>query len=172
MNRYGAMAHQHWARWLPEHYATITDPEAFFAQMGEQAADQVDQIRDHLLMKAGPTPDHLARAGLWTAVTQQAEEIVLQQSVLAEPEAAMIDQDEDDPNYRSTMDLVAEVNAEVDRETAAEAATERVETEAEYLARVRVEDPTMYEQDLAYISRRDQKQNEQTQPTNRAPSSE
>ena len=37
MNQYGQMARRHWARWLPERFAAIENPEAFFTGLGEQA---------------------------------------------------------------------------------------------------------------------------------------
>ena len=30
MNRYGVMAMRYWARWLPQQYAAISDPDSFF----------------------------------------------------------------------------------------------------------------------------------------------
>ena len=44
MNRYGLMAQQHWARWLPARYATIKNPDSFFSDLGIQASDQIDQL--------------------------------------------------------------------------------------------------------------------------------
>ena len=34
MNRYGLMARKHWARWLPERYAQIEDPEQLLLGWG------------------------------------------------------------------------------------------------------------------------------------------
>ena len=34
MNRYGVMARAHWARWLPQRYAAISDPDSFFSTLG------------------------------------------------------------------------------------------------------------------------------------------
>lgn len=35
MNPYGGMAKHHWSRWLPQRYATLSDPERQFSDLGE-----------------------------------------------------------------------------------------------------------------------------------------
>jgi hypothetical protein len=47
------LAKQHWSRWLPERYSQISDPETFFAELGEQVMAQVTETTDRL---AGPDP--------------------------------------------------------------------------------------------------------------------
>ena len=58
MNRYGVMARSHWARWLPQRYATISDPDSFFSTLGQETAQQIDELAAEL---AGERP---ARGGL------------------------------------------------------------------------------------------------------------
>ncbi len=48
MNRYGVIVQRHWARWLPEQYAAISDPESFFTTLGEEAARQIDDLTGEL----------------------------------------------------------------------------------------------------------------------------
>ena len=48
MNHYGAKARDHWHKHLPGHLAQIPDQEAFFTQLGETAATEIDQIADAL----------------------------------------------------------------------------------------------------------------------------
>ena len=86
VNRYGAMARSHWARWLPQQYATISDPDSFFSEIGQEAARQIDELTTELAGDGQPGEDYLARAGRLTAARSQAEEIVLPQQVLPPPE--------------------------------------------------------------------------------------
>ena len=48
MNRYGAMARAHWARWLPQRYATISDPDSFFSTLGQETEQQIDALATEL----------------------------------------------------------------------------------------------------------------------------
>ena len=48
VNHYGAKARDHWRKHLPGRLAQIPDPEAFFTQLGETAATEIDQIADAL----------------------------------------------------------------------------------------------------------------------------
>jgi len=72
MNRYGLMAREHWARWLPARYAAIENPDRFFTDLGNQVAGRIDQLG--------------APAGRLGQARHQAEEIVLTEMVLLPPE--------------------------------------------------------------------------------------
>ena len=48
MNRYGLMAQQHWARWLPARYAAIEDPDSFFSDLGNQAEARIGSLAAEL----------------------------------------------------------------------------------------------------------------------------
>ncbi len=75
--QYARMARRHWREHLPGRYADLDDPDAFFADLGQRAEEQVDALARQL---AGGEPDVVAR--------KQAEEIVLPDlGVLAAPEA-------------------------------------------------------------------------------------
>ena len=63
VNRYGAMARTHWARWLPRQYAAISDPDSFFSEIGQEAARQIDELTAELAGDGQPGEDYLARAG-------------------------------------------------------------------------------------------------------------
>ena len=95
MNRYGAMAQRHWERWLPEQYAAIEDPEAFFAALGEEAAAQVDGLAAELAGDGPPGEGYLERAGRLASARARAQEIVLPQRVLPPPEAFAYDEQDD-----------------------------------------------------------------------------
>ena len=86
MNRYGEMARSHWQAWLPERYAAISDPDSFFSAIGEEAQRQIDELADELAGPGQPGEGYLERAGKLTAARSQAEEIILPQAVLPEPE--------------------------------------------------------------------------------------
>ena len=53
MNRYGAQAWEHWRRMCPDRLAELEDPEGFFTQVGEDAAEAIEQMARRL---AGPAP--------------------------------------------------------------------------------------------------------------------
>ena len=122
MNRYGAMARSHWARWLPQRYATIEDPDSFFSAIGQEAARQIDELTAELAGDDQPGEGYLAKAGRLTTARSQAEEIILPQQILPSPEPeASQDQQEDDLAPESSgrplvvdrsHPLWAEVNAE------------------------------------------------------------
>ena len=103
-NRYGAMARSHWARWLPQQYTTISDPDSFFSKIGQEAARQIDELTTELAGDGQPGEDYLARAGRLTAARSQAEEIILPQQILPPPEpGASEDPEENDPPPASTQ---------------------------------------------------------------------
>ena len=86
MNRYGLMAQRHWARWLPQRYATIEDPDSFFSTLGQETEQQIDALATELAGDDQPGEDYLAKAGRLTAARSQAEEIILPQQILPAPE--------------------------------------------------------------------------------------
>jgi hypothetical protein len=95
MNRYGLMAQKHWARWLPTRYSQIEDPDSFFSDLGTQAAQQIDQLSLQLAGDDQPGEGYLGKAGRLGQARHQAEEIVMADLILLEPEPEMTD--EDDP---------------------------------------------------------------------------
>ena len=86
MNRYGVMARAHWARWLPQQYAAISDPDSFFSTLGQETEQQIDDLATELAGDDQPGEDYLANAGRLTAARSQAEEIILPQQILLAPE--------------------------------------------------------------------------------------
>jgi hypothetical protein len=116
VNRYGEMARSHWQTWLPQRYAAISDPDSFFSATGEEAARQVDELASQIAGPGQPGESYLERAGRLTAARSQAEEIILPQAVLLDPESR---QDNQAPEPARRPDSVspdhpewAEVNAE------------------------------------------------------------
>lgn len=86
MNRYGLMARNHWARWLPSRFAAIADPEEFFTDLGTQVAEQIDHLGLELAGDDQPGEGYLGKAGRLGQARHQAEEIVLADLVLLDPE--------------------------------------------------------------------------------------
>jgi hypothetical protein len=86
MNRYGLMAQRHWAQWLPQRYATISEPDSYFSTLGQEVARQIEELTLDLAGDDQPGEEYLAKAGRLTAARSQAEEIVLPERVLPTPE--------------------------------------------------------------------------------------
>ncbi len=93
MNRYGLMAQRHWARWLPARYASIGDPETFFTRLGKDVAQRIDVLALRLAGDDQPGEGYLVKAGRLGAARSQAEEIVLADLVLLDPEPEAEDQE-------------------------------------------------------------------------------
>ena len=75
-------------RWLPARYAAGTDPEACFAELGEQAASEITRLWAQMRAQDGKStrrglPGPFARLN---AMRRQAEEIVLTELILLPPE--------------------------------------------------------------------------------------
>ncbi len=96
MNRYGAMARSHWARWLPQRYAAISDPDSFFSTLGQETARQIEELAAELAGDDQPGEGYLEKAGRLTAARSQAEEIILPQQVLLAPEPGTSEAPEED----------------------------------------------------------------------------
>jgi len=114
MNDYGRRAMVHWRRWLPARYAAIQDPEVFFSTLGRQAENQVLDLAEQLEGPDLPGETYLEKVGRLNMARMQAEELVLREVILLEPEKAETDDDED-PN---SMDLFVQLQNEAVRETA------------------------------------------------------
>ena len=114
---YGRRAMEHWRRWLPARYATIQDPEAFFSTLGLQAESQVLDLAEQLEGPDLPGEGYLEKVGRLNMARMQAEELVLREVILLEPEpgTAQTDDDQEDPN---SMDLFVRLQNEAVREAA------------------------------------------------------
>lgn len=88
MNRYGQMAREHWARWRPCRYAAIEDPGSFFSDLGTRAEQRIDQLTAELTGDDLPGEGYLGKAGRLGEARHRAEQIVLTEDVLPEPEPA------------------------------------------------------------------------------------
>ena len=96
MNHYGTLAQRRWKRWLPQRYAAIQDPDSFFLTLGEEVAQQIGDLGLDLAGGDPPGEGYLEKAGRLHMARLQAEEIVLTERVLLEPEPGA-DPDSSDP---------------------------------------------------------------------------
>lgn len=86
MNQYGAQAQRHWREYLPSRYATLPDPNSYFSTLGEQAAQQIEELTRELAGPDQPGEGFLDRLGRLNNAKMRAEEIVLPELVLIAPE--------------------------------------------------------------------------------------
>jgi hypothetical protein len=120
MNQYGVMARRHWARWLPQRYAMISDPDSFFSALGEEAARQIEELTLDLAGDDQPGEGYLVKAGRLTAARNQAEEMILSEHILLPPEPEASEDPEQAPTPTGDRPLIVdrshpqwkEVNAE------------------------------------------------------------
>jgi hypothetical protein len=85
VNQYGTKALNHWRKNLPGHLAQIPDQEAFFTQLGETAAEQIEQIADSLT-QAQPGEGYLEELGRLETARRMAEMQVSREILLVDPE--------------------------------------------------------------------------------------
>ena len=122
MNRYGVMAQRHWEQWLPQRYATISEPDSYFSTLGQEVAQRIEELTLELAGDDRPGEEYLAKAGRLTAARSRAEEIVLPERVLLAPEPESSESPEDSSPLPASLALPevvdrshpawAEVNAE------------------------------------------------------------
>ena len=86
VNQYGEMARRHWARWLPDRFAAIQDPETYFTGLGDQAEVRIDALAWDLAGDDPPGEEYLAKAGRLGEARHRAEQIVLNEMILLPPE--------------------------------------------------------------------------------------
>jgi hypothetical protein len=76
---YAVRARQHWQEHLPRRYQALTDPEAFFDDVGTQIAQQVALREQDLMNGFTPGPDYLANLKAVNTAHLQAEGEVLRE---------------------------------------------------------------------------------------------
>ncbi len=88
MNSYGNQALQHWTRWRPKELAAIPNPQEFFAGLGLEVEQEIDD-RAEAILESQSTPeaeDYLTRVGRLRMARFDAESEVLRERVLLPPE--------------------------------------------------------------------------------------
>ena len=86
MNHYGAMAQRHWARWLPHGTRRSRTRAASSRCLGTRQREQIDDLALDLAGDDQPGEGYLEKAGRLDHGPPQAEEIVLPERVLLDPE--------------------------------------------------------------------------------------
>jgi hypothetical protein len=110
MNHYGAQAQQHWREWLPTRYSQIPDPTTFFTQLGLRVAEEVSELSQQLAGPDTPGEDYLQKVGRLNSARMRAEEIVLREEVLLEPEPELtpqLEQDDQDSEEETAQTVAA-----------------------------------------------------------------
>jgi hypothetical protein len=83
MNQYGSRARRYWAAHLPERYAQIEDPTVFFTDLGEQMAQQVDELSLAIAGADRPGEGYLEKVGRLSQARLAAEEEVMREMLPA-----------------------------------------------------------------------------------------
>ena len=97
MNHYGAQALKHWQEYLPQRYATLSDPSSYFSTLGEQAATQIEHRTRELAGPDQPGEGYLAKVGRLNNAKMRAEEEILPELILIAPETDDPETDDPDP---------------------------------------------------------------------------
>jgi hypothetical protein len=111
MNHYGQLALDHNRTHRPVACSQIPDPEGFFTEVGEQIATAISDLRDEILGPRRPGEDleTYRRRGYQALAT--AEELVLADHHLFQPETAAAEDDlGEDPDLADRYRLLAEIN--------------------------------------------------------------
>ncbi|HUZ51014.1 MAG TPA: hypothetical protein VMU94_00580 [Streptosporangiaceae bacterium] len=98
MDQYGQMAQEHWARWLPARYAAIADPDSFFSGLGMRAEQRIGRLATELAGDDQRGEGYLEKAGRLGEARHRAEQIVLAEDVLPDPEPRADDEESESPD--------------------------------------------------------------------------
>ena len=83
MNRYAALAHEHWQKHRADELAAMGDQETFFARLGEQISYQIAELTRQLERDGPPGEAYSAKAARFREARQRAEEQVLRDTLTA-----------------------------------------------------------------------------------------
>ena len=106
--RYALMAEKHWKEHLPEQYAALTEPETFFALLGQEAAEQVETLTEALATSAlaeaeSPEETFAQRSSRMVQAQHAAEAQVVREMVLPTPERAPEEPSPEDEDLTSAL---------------------------------------------------------------------
>ena len=86
MNEYALMAHEHWKRFRPTHYASLPDRETFFATLGQQAQTEIE-TRAQRLAGADPAGEgYMQKLRRLETAKRTARDEVIREMILVTPE--------------------------------------------------------------------------------------
>ena len=86
MQRYAAIARDHWRQWLPKRFSEIQDPETFFVALGEEIEQRVEELSQALAGDDPPGEQYLEKVGRLQMAKANAESQALREMALLEPE--------------------------------------------------------------------------------------
>ena len=112
MNRYGQLVLEHNRTHRPDAYSQISDPDDFFTEAGETIATAISDLRDQILGQPRTNENLEAYRHRGYQAWSTAEEIVLTDHHLLQPETTdTTDEDwDDDPELADRYQLLAEIN--------------------------------------------------------------
>jgi hypothetical protein len=82
VNRYGQQAMQHWQDTRPSQIRDLSDPEAFFTQMGEDLAQAIEALQRQLAGSPPAQETYLQRVQRLTMARFEAESQILRGMLL------------------------------------------------------------------------------------------
>ena len=99
MNQYAILARNHWRTHLGARYRALSDPDAFFTQLGQEAMEEVDNLASALEGPDQTGETFLAKAQRLHAARAEAESIVLRELILLpdQPETPTADSEPETP---------------------------------------------------------------------------
>jgi hypothetical protein len=84
MNKYGAIAQEHWKSHLPQQYLAMTDHDSFFSTLGDQIEERVEELSEVIAGEDPPNETYLEKVGRLNEARSSAERQALQE-FLPEP---------------------------------------------------------------------------------------
>ena len=88
MQKYAAIARDHWKRWLPKRFSEISDPETFFSELGDEIEQRVDELSQALAGDDPPHEQYLEKVGRLQMARANAESQALREMALLDPETS------------------------------------------------------------------------------------
>lgn len=86
MNRYGQLAQTHWQRWRPDSYRALSDPQAYFENLGQVVEKAVSTREGQLRAQVKPTTEYQLQARRFWSCHLEAENEVLRRLVYLDPD--------------------------------------------------------------------------------------
>lgn len=86
MTQFAQMAQKHWQEHLPNRYAALPNPSEFFLQLGQEAESRFSSLWRGMAGPDRPGETYLEKVGRLNMARLRAQEQVLTEIVLIEPE--------------------------------------------------------------------------------------
>lgn len=86
MNQYAAQAMAHWEKYLPEHLASLEDPQEFFTDLGEKAEQEIQDRVEAMRANRPTTSSFLTNVGLANNDLTTVRGEVIRSMILVDPQ--------------------------------------------------------------------------------------